>query len=253
MSASRFRVRFDDTKAVAFAGLLLPARLAEAFGLEAAIDRLVSGKGRHRRSNSGAKALTVVASLLAGGEFFADVALLASGATQNVLPHRVVSASRCGEWLRSLESDDIAGLAEANRKLVARGWRNQLGPVTVTKGTPLLIDIDSTHIETFGKAKEGATTRNYLGAKGYHPLLCAEASTGQILGAELRRGNTADANNAAGFLDTTLGQLRVVIGADQTVVLRADSGFYTGEIVDVCRRHRVGYSITVRQFPPSGN
>ena len=94
--SSRLRVQFDDTKAVAFAGLMLPARSAAAFRLETSIDRLVSGRGRHGGSNSGAKALTVVASLLAGGEFFTDVALLAAGATLSVVPHRVVSASRAG-------------------------------------------------------------------------------------------------------------------------------------------------------------
>lgn len=46
----RLEVIFDDERAVANAGLLLPATVAAHLGLEAAADRLISlaGPGRHR-------------------------------------------------------------------------------------------------------------------------------------------------------------------------------------------------------------
>ena len=63
----RVKVNFDDDRAVADAGLLLPATLAQHLGVEALADELV-GVG-HR---PGRKLLTVVHTLLAGGDCIDD-------------------------------------------------------------------------------------------------------------------------------------------------------------------------------------
>ncbi|MDH3262246.1 MAG: IS1380 family transposase, partial [Acidimicrobiia bacterium] len=245
----RIRVRFDDDRSVATAGLLLPVTLGKRLGLPAGLNRHVSGRDRRQCRNAAAKAMTMISSLLAGGEFISDVAMLSSGATERVLGHRVVSESRCGEWLRSLTSDDVEGLATVNTELVAAGWEHQLGP-DLDAGEPLILDIDSTLVETYGVTKEGTRASDYLGRHGYQPLICAEASTGQVIAARLREGNANPARDAAEFLDDTFTTMRPVLKTRHKVVLRADSGFYTKNVVDTCRRHRVGFSITIRQQRP---
>ena len=196
----RIRVRFDDDRSVAAAGLLLPLTLGNCLGLPGALNRHVSGCDRRQRRNASDKAMTVISSLLAGGEFISDVSVLSSGATGRVLGHRVISGSRLGEWLRSLDAGDVEGLAAANRELVTAGWGHRLGPDLDAEG-PLILDIDSTFIKTYGVTKEGTRTRDYLGRHGYQPLICAEASTGQVIAARLQDGNTAPPRDAAGFLD----------------------------------------------------
>jgi len=64
---------FDDTHAVANAGLLLPATLAERLGIEQAADQLLDLGGRPGAAHPGRKLLTLVHSLLAGGDCIDDV------------------------------------------------------------------------------------------------------------------------------------------------------------------------------------
>jgi hypothetical protein len=249
---SRLPVAFDDPKSVVSAGLMLPMSLAQQFEIESRIDRLLPSRGLGRRPSGGAKALTMVSTLLAGGEFISDVSVLGSGATSRVLGHDVYSSSRCGEWLRSLTKTDTDQLNRVNGDLVSDAWHGGLGPGTGgyqgQDAQRLVLDIDSTVIETYGVHKQGTSKRNYQGVKGYHPLIMAEASTGQVLGARLRDGNAAPAKDAAVFLDDAFTQMADTLGRTDETVLRADSGFYTKGVVDTCVAHDVRFSITIRQW-----
>jgi hypothetical protein len=81
---------FDDTHAVANAGLLLPATLAQRLGLEQAADALIDLGDRPGAAHPGRKLLTLVHSMLAGGDCI-DADLLRCGATGRVLGHRVMA------------------------------------------------------------------------------------------------------------------------------------------------------------------
>ena len=62
------QVAFDDPHAVASAGLLLPATLAERLGIGQAADQLIDLGDRPGAANPGAKLLTVVHAMVAGGD-----------------------------------------------------------------------------------------------------------------------------------------------------------------------------------------
>ena len=64
---------FDDDHAIANAGLLLPATLAQRLGIEAVIDELVDLGDRPGHHLPGRKVLTLVHSMLAGGDCIDDV------------------------------------------------------------------------------------------------------------------------------------------------------------------------------------
>ena len=64
--------------------------------------------------------------------------------------------------------------------------------------------------------------------------------------ARLRQGRANTARGAAHFLRETVGRVRYA-GATGPLTMRADSGFYTHDIVAACRAQSVRYSITVRQ------
>lgn len=250
----RFRVAFDDTKVVPDAGLVIPLRLADQLGVGEAVNRRVSGRDRRFRPNSGAKALNLVAMLMAGGDFVSDVGVLAAGATCSRLGYESFSESRLGEWLRSLTGDDVAGLADAVTEATATGWARGFGPNLSRSrhgDDPVIVDLDSTHTQTYGVSKDGAQTRNYQGVKGYHPLLAVEASTGQVVAAQLRPGNTSPANGAAAFAADTISRVRDrLTNPTISLLLRADSGFYLKALIDHCVSTDTRFSISVRQLPP---
>jgi hypothetical protein len=98
----RVEVVFDDANLVANAGLVLVATLVARLDLEALINATVRLAGRVGGSSPGAKVLTLVHALVAGGSHIDHVDILRSGGTAGVLGHRVFAPSTLGTFLRSL-------------------------------------------------------------------------------------------------------------------------------------------------------
>jgi hypothetical protein len=86
-------VAFDDDHAVANAGLLLPATLADRLGIETVIDELVNLGNRPGHHRPGRKVLTLIHALVAGGDCIDDADVLRTGSTAQVLGHRVMAPS----------------------------------------------------------------------------------------------------------------------------------------------------------------
>jgi len=107
-SPHRLAVAFDDAHAVANAGLVLPAILAQRFGIEALADELVDVGDRPGAAHPGRKVMTLLLALLAGGDCIDDAQVLRSGATASVLGHRVMAPSTLGTFLRASPSGTSA-------------------------------------------------------------------------------------------------------------------------------------------------
>jgi hypothetical protein len=98
----RFAVTFDAPSTVAHAGLLLPMSLAHHLGLGQLVDRHVKLGRAAGAPNPGRKAITVVASLLAGGDCIEDADALRKGGTAAVLGDRVGAPSTVGTFLPTI-------------------------------------------------------------------------------------------------------------------------------------------------------
>jgi hypothetical protein len=237
-------VAFTDEHAVANAGLLLPATLAERLGIEPAADELVGLGDRPGAAHPGRKILTLVHSLVAGGDCFDDVQLLRAGATANVLGHRVLAASTVGTFLRSFTFGHVRQLDRLAEVALTRAWQAGAGP----GDGPMTIDADSTICQVHGKAKQGASY-GYTRKLGYHPLLATRADTGEVLHARQRTGKANTARGMPRFVDETIGRVRRA-GAAGELLFRADSGFWSAATIGRLRAHDVRFSITVRQTKP---
>ena len=238
----RISVAFDDPRLVANAGLILPLTLAGRLGLGELVDSHLDLGDAPGRANTGDKMMTLVASALAGGDCIDDADALRAGGIGRVLGCTVKAPSTLGTFLRSFRWGHVRQLDRVSRELLARAWGAGAGP----DNSPLTIDLDSTVCETYGLHKEGARRHNYSGQRGYHPLVAVAAGTEDVLMARLRRGRANTARGAAHFLRETVSRVRYA-GATGQLTVRADSGFYTRDIVSVCRKSDVRFSITVRQ------
>jgi Transposase DDE domain group 1 len=234
-------IAFDDERAVASAGLLLPATLAERLGIEQAADQLVDLGDRPGAAHPGRKLLTLVHALVAGGGCIDDVELLGSGATGSVLGHRVMAASTVGTFLRSFTFGHVRQLDQVTATILERAWAAGAGP----GDGPLVVDVDSTICEVCGYHKQGACY-GYTHRLGYHPLLAFRADSGEVLHARLRKGGANTARGILRFCDELVARLRRA-GASGELTFRVDSGFWSAKLIKRLRRHRVRYSITVRQ------
>jgi hypothetical protein len=232
------RVTFDDDRAVADAGLLLTGTLAGRLALEATIDEKVT-----RGYRPGRKFLTVVSTLLAGGDCIDDVNLLHAGATGTIVGHDTVAASTVGTWLRSLTFGHVRQLDAVTETALTRAWRSGAGP----GNKPLVIDVDSTICEVHGDAKQGAAY-GYTRQLGLHPLLATRAETGEILHARMRKGSAGSGRGAQRFVRETIGRVRRA-GATGRLIFRADAGFWSRKVIKACTDHKAQFSITVARQP----
>jgi hypothetical protein len=240
-SPDAIAVSFDDDHAVADAGLVLTATLAEALGLRELLDTHVDLGSAPGAANPGDKAMTLVSSALAGGEWIDDAQRLRAGATGQVLGHRVAAPSTLGTFLRSFTWGSARQLDQVAGQALARAWAAGAGPGS----WPLTIDVDSTHCQTYGLAKQGASKVDRHGERGYHPLLASVAGAGDVLHSRLREGTANTGRGAGGFVTETINRARRA-GASGPITVRADSGFYTHTVVQACRKAGVTCSITVK-------
>lgn len=240
----RVDAAFDDERAVANAGLLLPATLVARLGLEQAADQLIDLGGRPGAARPGRKILTVVHSLVTGGDCIDDVEMLRAGASASVLGHRVMAASTVGTFLRAFTFGHVRQLDRLTESALTRAWQAGAGP----GDGPLTVDADSTICEVYGHHKQGAAY-GYTRRLGYHPLLATRADTGEVLHARQRTGRANTARGAPRFVDETIGRVRRA-GATGEIVFRADSGFWSAAVLARLRAHDVRFSITVRQTKP---
>src|SRR6266542_2502862 len=235
---------FDDTHAVANAGLLLPATLAQRLGLEQAADALIDLGDRPGAAHPGRKLLTLVHAMLAGGDCIDDADLLRCGATSQVLGHRVMAPSTLGTFLRAFTFGHVRQLDRLAETVLTRAWTAGAGP----GDGPMTMDLDSTVCEVHGYHKQGAAY-GYTHKLGYHPLLATRADTGEVLHARQRTGRANTARGAARCVDELVARVRRAC-AGEALTMRMDSGFWSAKTIGACRRHRIRYSITHRQTKP---
>jgi hypothetical protein len=233
-------VTFDDDHAVANAGLIAPATLAQHLGLRELFDEFVDLGDAAGRANVGLKAMTLIESALAGGDCIDDADRMRVAATPAVLGHAVRAPSTLGTFLRSFTWGHVAQLDQVLDESICRAWAAGAGPGQA----PVTVDVDSSICETYGLAKQGARF-GHTKVRGYHPLLAAVAGTDEVVGARLRGGNAHTARGAASFLTQVFNRVRRA-GAVGPMVLRADSGFYNRKVTEACRKAGAHYSITAK-------
>jgi hypothetical protein len=242
-TSRKLHVNFDAQHLVADAGLLLPSTLAQRLGLPELFEQYVDLGQAAGRANVAAKAMTLIASLHSGGDCIDDADAVRAGSCEAVLGHRALAASTLGTFLRSFTWGHSKQLDLVSTELLHRAWAAGAGP----GDGPLTIDLDSTICETFGVQKQGAKRVNYANVHGYHPLLAVAAGRGEVLHARLRGGTANSSRGVTSFLKETLKRVRRA-GATGSLLVRADSGFYTEDLVRTCRQLGAKFSITVRLF-----
>lgn len=243
-TSPHLRIAFDERRVIANAGLLLPARLARALALEELLDQHVNLGVAVGRAHVGAKALTLIASLLAGGDCIDDAAVLRSQGTAAVLGHWVAAPSTLGTFLRSFKWGHVKQLDRVSELTMARAWQAGAAP---NRRQALTLDLDSTVCETHGLKKQGAQF-TYTKVWGYQPFLAISAASGEVVHSRLRGGGAAPARGAGHFTAESLARVRRA-GFAGEVVVRADSGFFTEDMVRACQRYGARFSITARLYP----
>ena len=109
----------------------------------------------------------------------------------------------------------------------------------------MVFDLDSTLLATYGK-QEGEGFNFHYHAHGYHPLLCYDGLTGDLLKAELRNGTQYCSNDADAFMIPLMKEFRDKYPS-MPLYLRGDSGFASPAIYKACEDHSCKYAIRLKE------
>lgn len=105
----------------------------------------------------------------------------------------------------------------------------------------IVLDLDGTDDPTHGQ-QEGSAYHGYYRQHMYHPLLVFDGTTGQLITAVLRPGNTHGSAGVVAILKRVVQALRTR-WPGVTVELRMDSGGAVPAIYDFCERDGIAYTI----------
>jgi Transposase DDE domain group 1 len=236
----RIAVTFDDPNLVANAGLLLVATLVRRLDLEALCNEAIRLSGRIGGFRPGRKILTLVHAMVAGATHIDHADLLRAGSTASVLSHRVMAPSTLGTFLRAFSFGHVRQFEKVIGDALTRAWSLGAGP----GDRQLVVDIDSTIREVYGKLKGGAAY-GYTKVLGYHPILATRADTGEILHARMRMGSANTQRGTKRFVEELVARLRRA-GATGEMIMRFDSGYWSGETISVLTRLGVSFTMAVR-------
>jgi Transposase DDE domain group 1 len=168
-------VAFDDPNLIADAGLVPVIALAEQIGLPELVAEhvVISGAANGAGANPAAKVLSLLAGMVTGADSIEDMDRLRHTGN-GVVFDQIRAPSTLGTFLRALTHGHVQQLnAVLRQTLIALAQRALLLPGAEEV---VFVDLDSTHRQVYGYAKQGAAVGRLKGKKTLHPLI-ATAST----------------------------------------------------------------------------
>lgn len=169
----------------------------------------------------------------------------ADAAGQELWPVPVPASTTAGALGRRFGPDQCAGIEHALAAVTAR-W---LGLLPARLRSPLMlrpptIDLDSTEVEVFGRAKSG-TAYNYLGQRAGRPHLASWAEAGLPLAADLMAGDEDVRPRCADLLRRAVAALPAAVCARPRA--RVDSGYFTAELAWTATELGVDYAVAAKR------
>lgn len=115
----------------------------------------------------------------------------------------------------------------------------------INKPQMILLDLDSTLLDTYGH-QEGEGFNFHYHNHGYHPLVCYDGMTGDLLKIQLRNGTDYSCTGVVDFLQPLLDEF-LTDYPEIPLLLRGDSGFATPALYTQCERNGTSYVIRLKE------
>ena len=109
----------------------------------------------------------------------------------------------------------------------------------------IILDLDSTLLNAYGKQKSRAFNFHYQ-SNGYHPLVCYDGLTGDLIKIQLRDGTQYSSTGVVDFLQPILDEYLEAF-PEIKLLLRGDSGFATPGLYKQCEENGTGYGIRLKE------
>ncbi len=241
-SNARIKINFDGGDLSSDAGLLLFKEFLYKIGAAKLINRLfkTNDTAWFRIHKDDANLMQVIYQIISA--YFeddrADELTNEPVMTAILDKDSLASQPTLSRFFNRMDEDTLAQF-----NLIIRELRKVI--YSIKKPEFMLFDIDSTLLDTYGN-QEGEGFNCHYQAHGYHPLLCYDGLTGDLLKAELRNGTQYCGRDADLFMESLLDEF---IGdfPDIPLYLRGDSGFATPGLYEVLEEKDCKYAIRLKE------
>ena len=250
-SGARRRLRFGppDASLTGCSGLAAVTALVDKLGLTTASDRHVGEvKQRKRGLSTGEFLLGSACAQLTGQATLSGLdRLRLDKAGEELAPAPFPAPRTAGRTAALFSEKDLAGVEAAVAEVVARwlGWLPAQKRCELSRRRPT-IDLDATDVEVYGRKKRGVA-RTFDGKLAGRPHLASWAEAGLVLAGDLMSGDEDVRPRCVGLLRRALAALPAQVCAPP--VVRADSGYFTGELAHAAVEAGCDFAIAAKRNP----
>lgn len=241
-SNRQIKINFDGGDLSFDAGLLLIKEFISKLGIERLLNRSfkTNDSAVFRYHTDRDNLLQMIYMIMAG--YFEDDAsdeLTKDPVFKAVLEKSALASQpTVSRFFNRMDEDTLKQFQEISQILRKRIYSIQMPQAVI-------LDLDSTLLAAYGK-QEGRAFNFHYRSNGYHPLVCYDGITGDLIKIQLRDGAAYSCTGVTDFLQPILDEY---LNDYPTIhlLLRGDSGFATPDLYKQCEENGTSYVIRLME------
>ena len=241
-SNRQIKINFDGGDLSSDAGLLLIKEFISKLGIERLLNRSfkTNDSAVFRYHTDRDNLLQMIYMIMAG--YFEDDAsdeLTKDPVFKAVLEKSALASQpTVSRFFNRMDEDTLKQFQEISQILRKRIYSIQMPQAVI-------LDLDSTLLAAYGK-QEGRAFNFHYRSNGYHPLVCYDGITGDLIKIYLRDGAAYSCTGVTNFLQPILDEY---LNDYPTIhlLLRGDSGFATPDLYKQCEENGTSYVIRLME------
>ena len=241
-SNRQIKINFDGGDLSSDAGLLLIKEFISKLGIERLLNRSfkTNDSAVFRYHTDRDNLLQMIYMIMAG--YFEDDAsdeLTKDPVFKAVLEKSALASQpTVSRFFNRMDEDTLKQFQEISQILRKRIYSIQMPQAVI-------LDLDSTLLVAYGK-QEGRAFNFHYRSNGYHPLVCYDRITGDLIKIQLRDGAAYSCTGVTNFLQPILDEY---LNDYPTIhlLLRGDSGFATPDLYKQCEENGTSYVIRLKE------
>ena len=241
-SNRQIKINFDGSDLSSDAGLLLIKEFISKLGIERLLNRSfkTNDSAVFRYHTDRDNLLQMIYMIMAG--YFEDDAsdeLTKDPIFKAVLEKSALASQpTVSRFFNRMDEDTLKQFQEISQILRKRIYNIQMPQAVI-------LDLDSTLLAAYGK-QEGRAFNFHYRSNGYHPLVCYDGITGDLIKIHLRDGAAYSCTGVTDFLQPILDEY---LNDYPTIhlLLRGDSGFATPDLYKQCEENGTSYVIRLME------
>ena len=241
-SNRQIKINFDGGDLSSDAGLLLIKEFVSKPGIDNLLGKVFkTNDSALFRYHTDQKNLLQMIYMIIAGYFEDDTSdeLTNDPVFKSVLEKdTLASQPTVSRFFNRMDEDTLNQLLMIGRILRKRVYRIQMPQAVI-------LDLDSTLLDAYGK-QEGRAFNFHYQSNGYHPLVCYDGMTGNLVKIQLRDGTEYSCTGVVDFLQPILDEYLNDYPAIR-ILLRGDSGFATPDLYKQCEENGTSYVIRLKE------